>query len=210
VALPHDGRGEVDDGGKILDVEGLDGVWWSGRLDTRHGRYGRDIGVDIEEAPLRWTCPEAGLEMPMVQNAFRCRGRKIDIWQELKWALLIGVGQPDQVGNTTLRASSHVTSTISSKIYIELNPALGQRRCRPEPSRLAPELPSSRVQDMLRLTKIKPSILRKVVSRTSVGCIFHEQISSQVSVIIASGFDIRKIIIRSCKYPANRELADGM
>lgn len=40
-------------------------------------RYDRDIDVDIEEAPVRWQCPEKGLEMPVVQNAFRCNEGKI-------------------------------------------------------------------------------------------------------------------------------------
>ena len=46
-------------------------------MDTRHGQHDRDIDVDIEEAPVRWQWPEEGLEMPVVQNAFRCNEGKI-------------------------------------------------------------------------------------------------------------------------------------
>ena len=45
-------------------------------MDTRHGQHDRDIDVDIEEAPVRWQWPEEGLEMPVVQNVFRCNEGK--------------------------------------------------------------------------------------------------------------------------------------
>jgi hypothetical protein len=52
-------------------------------LDAQHGQHDRDIVVDIEEAPVRWQCPEAGLEMPAAQNAFRCNEGKIGCANQL-------------------------------------------------------------------------------------------------------------------------------
>jgi hypothetical protein len=128
-------------------------------LDTRHGKRDRDTDVDIEKAPVRWQCPEESLEMPVVQNAFRCNEGIVSVFE-----LLIQIGHPHRVSETMLRASSHVTSAKSSEICISTRSG-AEGDARPEPSQIVPEVPGSRVQDKLGPLvvghPIKPSILHQ-------------------------------------------------
>jgi hypothetical protein len=62
--------------------------------------------------------------------------------------LLIQIGQPHRISETTLRASSHVTSAKSSEICISTRSG-AKGDARPELSQIVPEVPGSRVQDKL-------------------------------------------------------------
>jgi hypothetical protein len=96
-------------------------MWWSGRLDTRHGQHDRDVDIDIEEAPVRWQCPEAGLEMPVVQTRLDAMRERLVV-QTSYWVMhmtgvemgIVRVTYPDRAART-LRASSHVTAAKSSE-----------------------------------------------------------------------------------------------